>query len=139
MRKNISKILAGILCAATLMTSASPVMAYTAHWRFDFQKGDSHYCGPISKDDNEQNAYVSMKREDQSNPYFEEGNSVLAVRVRDNYDNKVGYLRRFSHYSGSTQIGYESRAYARQLYKLYGNVHSDSGTQWIRVSGYWTP
>lgn len=142
MRKNISKILAGILCAATLMTSASPVMAYTAHWRFDFQKGDKHYCGPIVKDDNEQIAYVRMRRSDQDNPYFEERNSKLQVRVRDNYAREATDVLDFDTYTGTDarKTGYNVRyGNSGELYRLYGNVHSDSGTQWIRVSGYWTP
>lgn len=136
MKKNISKILASILCAATLMTNASTVMADTAHWRFDFQKGDTHTCGPVLKSDYEQTAYVTISKDD--NPYFEEGRSVLELTVRDIYGNDVTDQKKYSSYGRKT-INYTSYGVARDRYYLRGRVASTSGTQWIRVGGYWTP
>lgn len=137
--KIAKRVVAGIV-AAMLMSSvfAAPAFAARGQYYYDFQKGeDPHVCGPVVKDDNEQNAYISIKRGD---VYFEENKSAFGTRVRLLSGEHATVYRVWTQFKDSQTMGYYTgRGNAGWNYKLYAQVDDSSQTQWVRIWGYWFP
>lgn len=129
-------ILAVVVALLGVAIFVPPAFAGNAQYYFDFQKGDRHTCGPANKDYVQQ-AYISLKPGD---TYFVEGSSVFGARLRTYYgDNPATYYYTFRYY-GSYRMAYQSGMdVADRLHNLRGMVDDSSGTQWIRIWGYFCP
>lgn len=132
-----SKVLLAVVVAVLgLAVLAPPAFAGNAQYYFDFQKGDRHTCGPANKD-YVQDAYISLKTGD---TYFEQGSSMFGARLRTYYgDAPATYYYTWQYY-GSYRMAYQpGMDNANVLHNLRGMVDDASGTQWVRIWGYFCP
>ncbi|MDR0515273.1 MAG: hypothetical protein LBG81_08980 [Coriobacteriaceae bacterium] len=128
-----------IACLAAVLGTAifaTPAFAGNTQYYFDFQKGDLHICGPGYKDDNEQYAYISVRPGD---TYFIEGSSAFGNRIRTAAGEYATTYAVYNYYGTYAKPYYPGYGYTNGTYMLYGMVDESSGTQWIRIWGYWCP
>lgn len=124
--------------ALSLTAFAAPALAGNAHYYYDFQKGGGvHVCGPASKDDGEQSAYITVRSD--GDVYFVQGSSLFGTRVRT-LDGTACTGYHTWTYAGTYTMSYSlMTGYPGWQYNLHGQVDDSSGTDWVRIWGYWCP
>lgn len=124
--------LAVVLCASVMTV---PAFAYNAHFFFDFSKGVVHKCGPVSKDDEDSKAYITLHYSPDNN--FN-SNSRLGTRVRTTSGGAATNYHTWNSY-GPKQMYYIANKRAGWYYNLHGMVDDSSRNHSIRIWGYWCP
>ncbi len=125
-------VIAGLLAAFTT-TSA---FAYNSTYNYHLNRGASSIStGLVTKDDNDQNAYVTAT----SNSNWLEGQEGYNVRVRDSSGNPMmDFITIYS--AGSYTLSYDyGTGYANHGYRLYLNYDESQPYSGCEATGRWCP
>ena len=133
LRKAIVLLIALAICAGGSIASASGHKL-----SFDFSnKSQAKKTAAYAKNDNEQNAYVTIKNSNDSD--FVAGEDVFGCRVRrasdDAFMTEYTLTKKFITY----KLPYTKKGYKGKKYYLRGKIDSTGAYPFLSVRGLWLP
>lgn len=122
---------------AVFAMTAVPVCAAGVSFKFTLEsKNEKMTTAAVQKQDNEQNAYVTLVED----VYDSYGNGdVLGVRVRDSLGNACTDYTLFKGYEKKVLPYTQIYGSAGSYYKLRGQVDESSAFNYLEVNGVWLP
>lgn len=132
----MKKFLISALAVVTLISVFTPsASAYNSNFAFySLARGKPQNTGYVTKDDNEQNAYVSAY----STTGWAHGKEFASFFVRDTNNNSKTELLRIM-YPGNYSTKYSSRGYANKKYKLHAFYEHENPYNYMNITGKWCP
>lgn len=136
MRKKLGKVTALALTLCMTLGSTG-VFAANQSFKFDFTaKDQKKQTADYAKEDNEQNAYVTLKDTNYSN--FISGD-VFGCRVRKASGNAAVTNYTTIKKIGKYKLPYTAKGYKNTKYHLVGQIDSSGDYSVLKVEGVWLP
>lgn len=137
MVKNLRKAMV-LLLALSICTGGSVASAAGHKLSFDFtSKSQTKSTDPYAKNDNEQNAYVTV--EDSSNNDFIPGEDVFGCRIRRASDDEFMTEYTLTNQFITYKLPYTKEGYKNKKYYLRGKIDSSGKYSVLSVRGLWLP
>lgn len=137
MIKKLSKSII-LLLALAICTSGSVASAAGHTLSFDFtSKSQTKNTDSYAKNDNEQNAYVTLK--DSAGNDFIPGEDVFGCRIRRTSDDAFMTDYSLTNKFITYKLPYTKKGYKNKKYYLRGKIDSSGKYSILSVRGLWLP
>lgn len=137
MVKNLRKVTV-LLLALAICTGGSVASAAGHRLSFDFtSKSQTKNTASYAKNDNEQNAYVTIK--DSSGNDFIPGEDIFGCRIRRTSDDAFMTEYTLTNKFITYKLPYTKRGYKDKKYYLRGKIDSSGKYTVLSVRGLWLP
>lgn len=127
-----------VLLACLMLVNALPVLAAGQNFAFSFtSKNQLRSSASYAKEDNEQNAYVTIIESDTEN--FVDNVDVFGCRVRRSSNNAAVTNYTLLTTTSNYQLPYITTGYQGVEYYLRGQIDDTSVYSALEVEGRWLP
>lgn len=135
MNKILKRVLTATISAAMLASLAVPAAsAYNDNFYFTVSKNTSTYSRYVSKDDNEQKAYITAY----ATSGWAQGKEYATFWVQNSSGTNINNLCRVVR-AGNYTTTYKTKAYAKQNYRLMGRYEAENPYNYMNINGVWCP
>lgn len=134
MKKIFATALAAVMAVSVFAPAASAGNSDFSFYHLTKGSGTSRATGYVTKDDNEQRAYVTAY----DTYEWSQGNEFASFFVRDEKNNAKTELLRIIR-AGSYSTKYTSNGYKGKKYKLQAFYELENPYNYMNINGKWCP